>query len=235
MEIRHGSVRQILRYALELGAVVAFSFLSAVGLLMYRSKDPVYVLRELKDWANYRRYDSLIVRVAAAHGVDPRLVKAVIWRESRFQSDMQGRNGERGLMQVSEIAAREWALANNAPHPEPAQLLDPETNVQIGTWYLSKALQRWNGCDDAVPFALAEYNAGRSRVDRWVRIAMQKSSRPVAAETFQASIPFPSTARYVRTILARYDFYKRRGPLRADDRDHGSAGNQPPGGKASSS
>src|SRR5690349_1026430 len=130
--------RRVLRYALELGALIFFSFDAAVGILVVRSKDPVYVLRELKNWTDYRRYDSLIVRISAAHRVDPRLVKAVIWRESRFQSDMQGRNGERGLMQVSEIAAREWAAANNVPHFEPAQLLDPATNIQAGTWYLSK-------------------------------------------------------------------------------------------------
>ncbi|MBW0000410.1 MAG: lytic transglycosylase domain-containing protein [Verrucomicrobia bacterium] len=234
-EIRSKLSRQGWRYALELGVIVFLALVSAVTFLMVRSKDPLYVLRELKNWTDYRRYDSLIVRIAEAQRVDPRLVKAVIWRESRFQSDMQGRNGERGLMQVSEIAARDWAAANGIPHFEPAQLLDPEINIRVGTWYLSKALQRWNDRDDAVPFALAEYNAGRSRVDRWIRTAMQKGSGPVEAETFQASIPFPSTARYVRTILARYDFYKRRGPLRAVDGGNGNVQNAPRDPKADSS
>jgi soluble lytic murein transglycosylase len=235
-EIRSKPFKRGWHYALELGAILFLSLISAVAFLMVRSKDPLYVLRELKNWTDYRRYDSLIVRIAAAHRVDPRLVKAVIWRESRFQSDMQGRNGERGLMQVSEIAARDWAAANNVPHFEPAQLLDPEINIRVGTWYLSKALQRWNDRDDAVPFALAEYNAGRSRVDRWIRAAMRKGNGPVEAESFQASIPFPSTARYVRTILARYDFYKRRGPLRpVDGGDGGNAQNAPPDAKANSS
>jgi soluble lytic murein transglycosylase len=234
-EIRSEPFKREVRYTLELGSILLLSLFSAVVFLMVRSKDPLYVLRELKNWTDYRRYDSLIVRIAAAHRVDPRLVKAVIWRESRFQSDMQGRNGERGLMQVSEIAARDWASANNVPYLEPAQLLDPEINIRVGTWYLSKALQRWNDRDDAVPFALAEYNAGRSRVDRWIRTAMQKGKGRVEAETFQASISFPSTARYVRTILARYDFYKRRGPLRPVDGDNGDAANELRGTKASSS
>jgi soluble lytic murein transglycosylase len=234
-EFRNESFRRGLRYALELGAVLFVSLVSAVTFLMVRSKDPLYVLRELKNWTDYRRYDSLIVRIAAAQRVDPRLVKAVIWRESRFQSDMQGRNGERGLMQVSEVAARDWAAANNIPHFEPSQLLDPETNIRVGTWYLGKALQRWNDRDDAVPFALAEYNAGRSRVDRWIRIAMQKGCARVQADAFQANIPFPSTARYVRTILARYDFYKRRGPLRPADGDNANAQNAPRDAKDNSS
>jgi soluble lytic murein transglycosylase len=185
-------------------------------LLVIRSHDPVYVLRELKDWTDYRRYDSLIVKVAGEYDLDPRLIKALVWRESRFQADMIGRNGERGLMQVSEIAARDWAAAKGIKDMRPDRILIPEVNLEIGTWYLNKAVQRWNSQDDAVPFALAEYNAGKSRVDRWIRTALQKKNgQRVTAETFQDSIDFPSTARYVKTILARYDFYKRRGPMLA--------------------
>jgi soluble lytic murein transglycosylase len=203
-------------FLLKIGLLLVLSCSAAVGYLVLRSHDPVYVLRELKDWTDYRRFDPLIVKVAREYNLDPRLIKAVVWRESRFQADMTGRNGERGLMQVSEIAARDWAAAKGVRDLRPEQLLSPEMNLEIGTWYLSKAVQRWNSEDNAVPFALAEYNAGKSRVDRWIRTASQKrKGRPVTAETFQDSIDFPSTARYVRAILARYDFYKRRGPLLA--------------------
>jgi soluble lytic murein transglycosylase len=203
---------------LKIALVFVLSCASAVGYLVIRSRDPVYVLRELKDWTDYRRFDSLIVKVAREYNLDPRLIKAVVWRESRFQADMTGRNGERGLMQVSEIAARDWASAKGVRDVRPEQMLSPEMNLEIGTWYLSKAVQRWNSEDNAVPFALAEYNAGKSRVDRWIRAALQKrKGRPVTAEIFQDSIDFPSTARYVRAILARYDFYKRRGPLLAGE------------------
>ena len=139
-----------------------------------------------------------------------------VWRESRFQSDMLGRNGERGLMQISAIAAREWATANAIPNFEPDQLFDPKINLEIGSWYLGKAMQHWNNQDDAVPFALAEYNAGHSRVDRWVRVASQRNPQ-LNAQVFEDSIDFPSTAHYVRTILARYDFYKQRGPMTTEN------------------
>ncbi|MBV8533725.1 MAG: lytic transglycosylase domain-containing protein [Verrucomicrobia bacterium] len=205
-------------FLLKVGLVLLISCGTAVTYLALRSHDPVYVLRELKDWRDYRRFDSLIVKVGREYDLDPRLIKAVVWRESRFQADMIGRNGERGLMQVSDFAARDWAAAKGLPDPRPEQLLVPEVNLEVGAWYLSKAVQRWNSEDDAVPFALAEYNAGRSRVDRWVRTASQKAKgQPVTAQAFQDSIDFPSTARYVKTILARYDFYKRRGPLLAGE------------------
>ncbi|MBV8140660.1 MAG: lytic transglycosylase domain-containing protein [Verrucomicrobia bacterium] len=201
-------------FVMKVTLVLVLSCAVAVAYLAVRSRDPVYVLRELKDWTDYRRFDPLIVRIAREYGLDPRLIKAVVWRESRFQADMIGRNGERGLMQVSEIAARDWAAAKGVRDLHPEQILIPETNLEIGTWYLGKAVQRWNSEDNAVPFALAEYNAGKSRVDRWIRTALRKrGGAPVTAQTFQDSIDFPSTARYVRAILARYDFYKRRGPL----------------------
>src|SRR6202048_1134226 len=203
---------------LKISLLLVLSWAAAVAYRARRSHGPVYVRRELKDWHYYPRFDSRIAKVAREYDLDPRLIKAVVWRESRFQADMTGRNGERGLMQVSEVAARDWALAKGIRDLSPDQMLTPQTNLEIGTWYLSKAVQRWNSEDNAVPFALAEYNAGKSRVDRWIRTASQKKKgQPVTAETFQDSIDFPSTARYVRTILARYDFYKRRGPLLAGE------------------
>src|SRR3984893_5183890 len=202
----------VAKFLFRLALVIVLSGFAAVSYLIVRSKDPLYVVREIKDWGDYHRFDALITKVAMEHKLDPRLVKAAVWRESRFQADMVGKNGERGLMQISAIAAREWATADAVPNFEPDQLFNPETNLEIGCWYLGKAMQRWNNQDDAVPFALAEYNAGRSRVARWIRAASQKSTQ-LNAQIFEDSIDFPSTAHYVRTILARYDFYKQRGPL----------------------
>src|SRR6201993_1975183 len=134
-------------FLLKLGLVILLAWAAAVAYLMIRSRDPVYVLRELKDWTDYRRFDSLIVKVAREYDLDPRLIKAVVWRESRFQADMTGRNGEKGLMQVSEVAARDWATAKGVRDLRPEQMLTPEVNLEIGTWYLSKAVQRWNAED----------------------------------------------------------------------------------------
>jgi soluble lytic murein transglycosylase len=213
-EKRSQTVRkQILSIVAWLLSAVGLGGLTAVGYLMLRSHDPVYVLRELKNWTDYRRFDPLIVEVADEHHLDPRLVKALVWRESRFQTDMIGRHGERGLMQITEIAARDWAASTGVANFQPKDLLDPKTNLEVGSWYLAKAMQRWNGQQDAVPFALAEYNAGKSRVDRWIQVATQKNNGVVTAQSFQDAIDFPSTASYVRTIMARYDFYKQRGPL----------------------
>src|ERR1700730_17785400 len=110
-------------FLLKVVLVLLLACPAAVAYLVIRSHDPVYVLRELKDWTDYRRFDALIVKVAREYDLDPRLIKAVVWRESRFQADMTGRNGERGLMQVSEVAARDWATAKGVRDLRPEQLI----------------------------------------------------------------------------------------------------------------
>ena len=120
-------------FLLKLGLVLLLACAAAVAYLALRSHDPVYVLREFKDWTDYRRFDSLIVKVGREYDLDPRLIKAVVWRESRFQADMIGRNGERGLMQVSEVAARDWAAAKGVPDAAPG------TNACSGS-----ELRGWN-------------------------------------------------------------------------------------------
>src|ERR1700730_15450391 len=160
-----GRLPKLVVWSIKLALVIFLSGVAAVGYLVLRTKDPFYVVRELKNWSDYKQYDSLITQIANEHLLDPRLVKAVVWKESQFQADMIGKNNERGLMQVSEIAARDWARSNSITNFEPNQLFNPEINLQIGCWYLSKALQRWNSQTEPVPVAWSAYNAGKRRVD----------------------------------------------------------------------
>ena len=70
-----------------------------------------YEVQELIFPNRFQRYDSLIEQAARRYQVSPSLIKAVIWRESRFQPDMRGNAGERGLMQITESAAKDWSVA----------------------------------------------------------------------------------------------------------------------------
>ncbi len=193
-------------------AVLAAILLPALALgaaWLACGHDENYPLQKLFFRARYARYDGLIVQAANRYGASPSLVKAVIWRESRFQADMLGGHGETGLMQITEGAAQDWARSEKIEAFAPADLLDPKTNIEVGTWYLAQALKRWAGKDDPVPFALAEYNAGRTRVIRW-----EKSSGlggGFGAEDLNSIMSFPATRAYIRSIVDRYlDFKKRR-------------------------
>jgi soluble lytic murein transglycosylase len=138
------------------------------------------------------------------------LVKAVIWRESRFDPNKFGGAGERGLMQVSEIAAQEWAAEKRLPNFRVEELFDPKTNLEAGAWYLRRAMSHWQTQRDPTPFALAEYNAGASRAQRW---AGGDNAPPLSAGEFQRNIDFPGTKKYVESIIERYHFYQRRGRM----------------------
>lgn len=194
------------------GKILVFVFLAtalSIGVVLYRSPDPVYTAAELASFGRFHRYDDVIKDVAARHGIDPLLVKAVVWRESQFEPTKIGTSGERGLMQVSEAAARDWVRANKVETFTPTDLFSPRTNLEIGTWYLKKALVRYASKDDPAAFALAEYNAGKKRVDRWVNRTNLGPS--ATADDLRSSMDFPRTRRYVETILKRRDFYRARG------------------------
>lgn len=185
-------------------AVAAFAGLAWVVAF----HDGNYALQEFFFRERYSRYDGLIGQAAARYAVSPALIKAVIWRESRFQPRMEGAHGERGLMQITERAALDWAKAEKIETFVPTDLLDPRTNIEAGTWYLANALKHWSAKDDPVPFALAEFNAGRQRVKRW------ESAGPGAnpgAKELNDAMDFPGTRSYVGAIVARYRAFLREG------------------------
>ena len=148
--------------------------------------------------------DKHILAAAAKHGVDPALVKAVVWQESRFNPNAKGRKGEIGLMQIMEDTAGDWAKAERVPFFFHAQLFDPAKNTQAGAWYLRKLLRRYPQTDNPVPYALADYNAGRGNVLRWMKGAAATNS-----VVFIAQIDFPGTKNYVLTVSQRYQRYRR--------------------------
>src|SRR5260221_13632131 len=82
----------VAKFLFRLALVIVLSGFTAVSYLIVRSKDPLYVVREIKDWGDYHRFDALITKVATEHGLDPRLVKAVVWRGRRVLKRMRGGN-----------------------------------------------------------------------------------------------------------------------------------------------
>jgi len=149
-----------------------------------------------------RSQDGPIRAAAHRYGVDAALVKAVVWRESRFNPNVRGRANEIGLMQLQEVAAQEWADAEHVKGFEHEHCFNPGTNTLAGTWYLKKLLKRYQNTDNPVPYALADYNAGRANVLKW-------NNGPAATNSarFIDQIGFPGTREYVHAILARRDRY----------------------------
>lgn len=155
-------------------------------------------------WHYWRehRYDKLIVAAARRYQVDPRLVKAVVWRESYFNAHAHGRAGELGLMQVRNLAAQEWAQAEHLTNFQHSACLDPATNTLAGTWYLKKLSKRYTQTDNPIPYTLADYNAGRGNILKWKHGAGETNSA-----AFISQIEFPTTREYVLAITAQSKNY----------------------------
>jgi soluble lytic murein transglycosylase len=160
----------------------------------------------LERYRSYREdsQDAPILAAARKYGVDPALVKAVVWRESWFNPRVKGRKGEIGLMQIREVAAEEWARSEHALLFTHQQLFDPAKNTLAGAWYLRKLLGRYQQADDALPYALADYNAGRAHVLKWAKGAGATNSA-----AFVEQIGFPGTRDYVRAVMKRRQGYQR--------------------------
>lgn len=157
-----------------------------------------------KHWSREHRYDAMILEVSRQHGLPPALVKAVVWRESLFDSRALGGAGERGLMQVTETAAQEWADARRDRFFLPEHLLDARTNLHAGCHYLAKVSRRYLRTDHPYAYGLADYNAGRGNVLRWMQA--QASTNSAA---FLTTMTYPGTRSYVQAILQRAARYER--------------------------
>lgn len=106
----------------------------------------------------------LIKKYADQYQLDPNLVAAVIYTESRFNIDSHSGAGAKGLMQI--IPSTGASIANKLGEPfDSNKLYDPETNIRYGTWYLRYCLDQFNGNLD---MALASYNAGGGKANAHV-------------------------------------------------------------------
>jgi soluble lytic murein transglycosylase len=125
----------------------------------------------------------------------------LVAQESTFQADVQSVANAWGLMQVVPATGRRYATRLGIPRFSTRRLTDPEVNVRIGTAYFSDLVRRYDG-DHAA--ALAAYNAGENRVDRW------RAERPnLEQDEFIDDIPFPETQNYVKRILGTAEDYRR--------------------------
>lgn len=145
-------------------------------------------------------FGGLIDRYARQRELDPHLVAALVAQESSFQADARSVANAIGLMQILPSTGRRLARAEGVRRFSAARLTDPDVNVRLGTRYFATLVDTLGG----EHLALASYNAGKSRVDRWL------AERPgLPRDEFIDDIPFPETQNYVKRILGTADDYRR--------------------------
>ena len=163
----------------RLGVVAAVVVLALAGAILY-------VVEKNPPWFERLRYPlryTAIVRARArAEGIDPALLAAVIYQESKFHPSARSSSGAIGLMQLTPSTAKGIALRTGGTAFRVSDLTNPEINIRYGTWYLHDLVAKYG----SLPLALAAYNAGQGNVDRW----------RAAGEGIQ----FPETRAYVSRI-----------------------------------
>ena len=145
-------------------------------------------------------YKDLFERYTSGKDISQSYAMAISRQESAWNPKVRSPVGASGLMQIMPGTATHTVKMFNIPgYSSPGQLLDPETNINIGTSYLQYVYQQFG--NNRI-FASAAYNAGPGRVRTW----LGNSGGRIDAIAFVESIPFSETRGYVKNVLA-YDAY----------------------------
>jgi soluble lytic murein transglycosylase len=181
------------RIAAVLGAAVLASLVVALAWPGFH-----HAVREI---ALPLRHEDIIRQQARDKGLDPALIAAVIYAESRFR-DATSHAGARGLMQITPATAKYIAHLSGGTAFEQGDLATPQINIAYGSFYLRYLLRRYDG---NTVLALAAYNGGEGNVDRWVAHS-GGSERSFGVE----QIPFTETREYVGRVLDARTSYREK-------------------------
>ena len=144
-------------------------------------------------------YRDPFAETASDTGVPVARLMAMARQESAFDATARSGADARGLIQILHSTARLAARRAKLPEPALADLYQPKTNIQIAGHHLAWLLRRYQ---DAFPIAIAAYNAGEHKVDRWIRDA---SGTPM--DVWIENIPYRETRNYVKNVLAFMQVY----------------------------
>jgi soluble lytic murein transglycosylase len=145
-------------------------FLVAISLaLLAFAGAAAWVVEAEPDWYLRARYPLAYEHIVRGHAgnydLDPALLAAVIYAESRFDPDVESSAGAVGLMQLLPKTAKGIAVRTGGAQFVVSDLRDPEINVRYGSWYLNHLRARYDG---DMRLALAAYHAGQGNVDQWL-------------------------------------------------------------------
>jgi soluble lytic murein transglycosylase len=131
----------------------------AASFVYLRSGEPAWFQR-----VRYPlKYEQIVRGHARNYQLDPALLAAVIYQESKFRSNAKSDSGAIGLMQLQPETAKGIAIRTGGSRFQTSDLYNPEINVRYGSWYLRHLLDKY----DDEKTALAAYNAGQKNVDEW--------------------------------------------------------------------
>ncbi len=145
-------------------------------------------------------YKESILEYSELYDVDPNWVASVINTESKFNVDVTSSKGAMGLMQIMPETGAWIAELLRIEDFEEYMIMDPDINIMMGTWYLNRLSNDFNGDFDLV---LASYNGGPGNVTKW--LGDERYSKDGVS---LSDIPFNETKHYVKKVKTNYNMYK---------------------------
>ncbi len=145
------------------------------------------------------QYEDYVYKYSEEYNIDPYLTLAIIRVESNFNDESVSLSGAKGLMQLMDSTANELALKLNKE--ENYDIFDAETNIELGTTYMSTLLNYYN---NNMYLALSAYNAGIGNVNKWIENGTIKEDGSDIE-----NIPFKETKNYVRKVTRDYGIYTK--------------------------
>nr|WP_320135135.1 transglycosylase SLT domain-containing protein [uncultured Amphritea sp.] len=145
-------------------------------------------------------YSDTFAKLAGKFNIDTNWARAIARQESAYQPRARSRVGARGLMQLMPKTAQMTAKHHKIPYKNTNDLYQPATNINLGVAYLAEMQKKF---DNNQVYATAAYNAGPSRVNRWLK---QRGELPI--DIWIETIPFNETRRYVMNVMAYHAVYR---------------------------
>lgn len=147
-----------------------------------------------------QKYLEYVDKFSEKYNIEPSLVYAVMLTESHFVPDALSPKGAKGLMQISDITGQWAAQEIGIMGYSNDSLYNPEVNIEIGCWYLSKLIIQF---DEPLETALAAYNAGSGNVSKWLKNSQYSEDGKTLKQ-----IPFKETRDYIKKVLTAKKVYE---------------------------
>jgi len=178
--------------------VIVLLVILLIGIILFKVikiQDKILVLFYQKEYNEY------VEKYSTQYGVDENLIYSIIKNESKFNTNAVSSSNAKGLMQIMDNTVKDIANGIEELQYQDINIFDPETNIHLGTNYISELLERYN---NITCLAIAAYNAGIGNVDKWIENGIiNKDGSNIE------NIPFKETNIYVRKVLRDYENFSK--------------------------
>ncbi len=207
--MRKESSRFIMAFVQDEGSAKAYKYAAELALQNEQTHDAVRISKKATKEGLFLTAQSYPVIAQQLQGIDLEwaLIHAIIRQESVFDIKAQSPVGARGLMQLMPATAKETARKLGIAHNTAWLTTRPAHNIRLGSQYLTNMVARYNG---AYPMAIAAYNAGPGRVDKWIKNFGDPRKGEIDWIDWIELMPIYETRNYVQRVMESVYVYRLR-------------------------